>query len=257
MTVHLPDRDRDDCIQVDLSDRVSTMRIDRPDKKNALTASMYGALASALREGDRSNAVGVHLILGYPGAFTAGNDLNEFLAVAKGGTHDTRVLDFLTSLATAEKPIVAGVDGLAIGVGTTLLFHCDLVYATPGSMFKTPFLDLGLVPEAGSSLLAPARMGHQRAFELLCLGELFDGERAREAGFVNTLVPAADLEDVALSAARRLADKPPQALAEARRLIRGDPAATLARIEEERALFSRRLKSDEARMAFEAFLGGQ
>jgi enoyl-CoA hydratase/carnithine racemase len=150
--------------------------------------------------------------------------------------------------------VIAAVDGLAIGVGTTLLLHCDLVYATPAARLQTPFLDLGLVPEAGSSLLAPRLMGYARAFELLVLGEAFSAERAREAGIVNAIVPADQLEATAMKAAARLAAKAPEALAVSRRLMRGDPAAIVARVDEEAKIFGARLSSPEAREAFAAFM---
>ena len=145
-------------------------------------------------------------------------------------------------------------DGLAVGVGTTLLLHCDLVYASPTSTFRTPFLDLGLVPEAGSSLLAPHLMGYARAFELLALGETFNADRAVAAGFVNAIVPASELETIARKAAVRLARKPPEALALCRRLMRGDNQAVGAAIEDEARVFMERLTSPEAREAFAAFL---
>ncbi|MEL7238752.1 MAG: enoyl-CoA hydratase-related protein, partial [Planctomycetota bacterium] len=126
---------------------IQTLRFNRPDKKNAITSEMYDALTGALRAGDQSDEVAVHLLTGAPGIFTAGNDISEFMKFANEGGLGQSVLSFLAALAGAEKPIVAAVDGLAVGVGATLLFHCDLVYATARSSFSTPFLDLGLVPE--------------------------------------------------------------------------------------------------------------
>jgi enoyl-CoA hydratase/carnithine racemase len=157
-------------------------------------------------------------------------------------------------LPQVVKPMIAAVDGLAIGIGTTMLLHCDLVYASPSAVLRTPFLDLGILPEAGSSLLLPRRIGHVRAFEMLALGAPFAAERAREIGLVNQVVPADAVEKTALDAARTLAAKPPEALALARRLMRGDPAEVLARIDAEVAEFKRRLASPEAREAFQAFL---
>lgn len=243
-----------DWIVLDRSDRISTVRFNRPDKKNALTTDMYARTAAAMAEAEADPDIRAHLFFGVPGAFTAGNDIGDFLKVAMGGDHGEDVLHFLRGLVTSKKPIVAGVDGLAIGVGTTMLLHCDLVYATPRSLFKTPFLDLGLVPEAASSLIAPRLMGPQRAFELLCLGEGFDADRAREAGFVNAVVGEAELEAAAKAASQKLAQKPPEALAAARALLRGDGADVLQRIEDERRLFAERLKSAEARAAFERFM---
>lgn len=243
-----------DHIEITRDCGVQVLRINRPDKRNAITSDMYGVLARALADGDADPSVRVHLIAGQPGAFTAGNDIKDFMTYAQGGGLGTDVIDFLKRLALAEKPIVACVNGLAIGVGTTLLFHCDLVFATPGAIFRTPFLDLGLVPEAASSLLAPQLMGHQRAFELLCLGTTFSGEDARRAGLVNRLVGADEVEEEAISAARALAAKPPAALKAARDLMRGPREAIAARIDEEAAMFAERLRSPEAMEAFSAFL---
>ena len=246
-------------IRIETKDGVRTIRMDRPDKKNALTATMYEEMAEALEGADTADDVRVSLILGSPGAFTAGNDIADFLKVAETGEGlGTEVLRFLKALAGGEKPVLAAVDGLAIGVGATMLFHCDMVFATPRSVFRTPFLDLGLVPEAASTLLAPAVMGPQRAFELLCLGAAFDAQTAHRAGLVNHLVgEGADesaVETAAMEAASTLAAKPPAALALARRFLRGDRAAILERIDAESAAFRARLKSDEARAAFAAFM---
>ncbi len=234
---------------------VQTIRFTRPDKKNALMSSMYVAMMEALDRGDASPDVAVHLFVGSGGVFTAGSDINEFIARAKGGTTlATPVLNFIRGLPRVKKPMIAAVDGLAVGIGTTLLFHCDLVYATPSASLRTPFLDLGLVPEAGSSLLAPLRMGYARAFELLVLGEPFSAERAREAGIVNAIVPADQLEATALKAAHRLAAKAPEALRLSRHLMRGDPGAIVARVDEEAKIFGARLSSPEAGEAFSAFM---
>ena len=164
------------------------------------------------------------------------------------------VFDFLEAIIMSEKPLLAGVDGLAIGVGTTMLMHCDYVLASDHSAFSTPFVDLGLVPEAGSSLIAPRIMGHQKAFELLAMGAKWSGEEARQAGLVNAVVPAEELEKAALGAALALAAKPPEALAISRKLIRGDRSDVLARMKEEAVLFGERLQSDEAKAAFMAFM---
>ena len=242
-------------IAVSRDNGLQTIRFNRPAKKNALTADMYAAIVDALNGGDASPDVRAHLFAGSGGVFSAGNDISDFVARAKDGAAlDGPVLDFIRLLPHVKKPMIAAVDGLAVGVGTTMLFHCDLVYATPQARFLTPFLDLGVVPEAGSSLLAPMRMGHQRAFELLVLGEAFSAERAREAGLVNAIVDAAELEATAAKAAARLAAKPPEALAIARSLLRGDQNAVAARIEDEARLFSERMASPEAREAFAAFL---
>ena len=233
---------------------VQTVRMNRPDKKNAITRAMYAAMAAALRQGDADEAVRVHLFLGVPGAFSSGNDLADFMAVATGGEHGTEAYDFLMALAKAQKPVLSGVDGIAVGIGTTINFHCDLTLATPRTRFHTPFVDLGLVPEAGSSLLGPALLGRQRAFALLGLGEPLPAEAAKAAGLIHDVVEPDELEAAILALAQRVAAKPPQALKIARDFMLGDRAALVARIEEEGEQFRARLKSDEARAAFVAFM---
>ncbi|MFT3731577.1 MAG: crotonase/enoyl-CoA hydratase family protein [Hyphomicrobium sp.] len=233
---------------------VQILRIARPQKKNALTGAMYGALADALEAGDADDGIAAHIITGSDGIFTAGNDIGDFLATARGtGGLDKNVVRFIRLLPVVKKPLIAAVDGNAIGIGTTLLFHCDLVYASPDAMFATPFLDLGVVPEAASSLLMPQRMGYARAFAVLALGNPLSADDAVAAGFVNAIVPADSLQATALDAANRLAAKPPEALAIARRLMRGDPADVLSRMDEEVAAFRQRLRSPEAIEAFTAF----
>ena len=239
------------------SGRVNILRLNRPEKKNALTRPMYQSLSDAIETGDIDPAVDVHIITGSDGVFTAGNDIKDFLeagARTKEAGHVDEVVRFIRLLPLIKKPLIAAVDGIAIGIGTTLLFHCDLVYATPEATFSTPFLNLGLVPEAGSSLLMPRTMGYQRSFEMLVLGETFSAARAREAGFVTEIVAARDLEATALKAAHQLAAKPPEALAIARKLLRGEAAEISARVDEEAKAFEQRLKSPEAREAFQAFL---
>lgn len=243
-----------DHVLVERHGAVQTIRLDRPDKKNAITRAMYATMAAALTGGDGDDAIRVHVLLGREGAFSSGNDLQDFLAVATGGDHGGEVFEFLKALATAKKPIVSGVDGLAIGIGTTIHLHCDLTFATPGSLFKTPFVDLALVPEAASSLLAPQVMGHQRAFALLGMGEGFSAEQARDAGLIYGVVEADKLEASVMEAAGALASKPPMALQRARQLIRGPREPVIERIREEGALFAEQLKTDEARDAFMAFM---
>lgn len=234
---------------------IQTLRLTRAAKKNALTSAMYAGLRAALAEGDARADVAAHLLIGSGGAFCAGSDVAEFAERARGRADlSGPILEFIRYLPHIKKPLIAAVDGLAVGVGVTLLLHCDLVYASPAATFRTPFLDLGLVPEAGSSLIAPQRLGYARAFELLALGELFTAERALAAGLVNAVLPPAELEGAARSAAARLAAKPPQALALCRRLMRGDTEAVSRQIEEEARVFAERLVSPEAREAFAAFL---
>ena len=242
-------------IEVSRQGPVQIVRINRPEKKNALTGDMYVALGEAFAAGDAASDVAAHVILGSGGVFCGGNDIGDFLKFSSGGDGQKlgAVLGFIRSLPGIKKPLIAGVGGLASGIGVTLLFHCDLVYAAPNATFSTPFLDLGLVPEAGSSLLGPRLMGPQRAFEMLVLGEKFSSERARDAGLVNAVLAPEDLEAKAMSAALSLARKPPEALAISRRLLRGDPAELMARMDEEARHFRARLTSPEAREAFTAF----
>lgn len=243
-------------ILVERTDGVQVLRLARPAKKNALTEAMYGALSDGLERGDADDSVATHVILGAPGIFSAGNDIKDFLATASGtGGMGREVLRFIRLLPRVQKPMIAAVDGPAVGVGTTLLFHCDLIYATPAATFSTPFVDLALVPEAASSLLMPQRLGYARAFEMLVLGEALSAERMQAAGLVNALVEANALEATAIATAAALAKKPREAMLTARRLMRGDPADILARIDAEVDAFRERLASPEAQAAFQAFLG--
>jgi enoyl-CoA hydratase/carnithine racemase len=195
-----------------------------------------------------------HVFLGVPGAFSAGNDLADFLAYSADGTHGSEAFDLLEALARSQKPIVSGVDGIAVGIGTTIHFHCDLTFATSRTLFHTPFVDLGLTPEAGSSLIAPLLRGRQQAFALLGLGEPFSAERAKACGLIYGVVAEDRLEQTVLEAAERIAAKPSEALKLARDLMRGDREELVARIREESRLFAARLTSNEAKAAFQAFM---
>lgn len=243
-----------DDVQISIADGVQIIRLNRAAKKNALTGAMYAVMADALEAGDANAEVAAHVFVGSGGVFSSGNDINDFLTAAHGVSVPTDVLRFIRLLPRVAKPMIAGVDGPAVGIGTTMLFHCDMVYATPGAVFATPFLDLGLVPEAASSLLMPQRMGYARAFEMLALGAPFPSTRMLEAGLLNGIVASSDLEAKVMEAALALASKPPEALAVARRLMRGDPATLVARTDEEAVAFGKRLASPEAREAFQAFL---
>jgi len=233
---------------------IQRIRINRPEKKNALTAAMYAAFAEAILAADRDPGVRVMLIGGAGDAFTAGNDLQDFLAHAPQGGGPRPVLDFLQVFSHAAKPIVAAVHGVAVGVGTTMLAHCDLVYAAEGTKFSMPFVNLGLCPENASSFLLPAILGYQRAAELLMFGEPFDATKAREIGLVNAVVPPAELAATAAAAAQKLASKPPASLRLTKRLMRRAwmPEIEAALAEESRA-FAERLSSPEAKEAFTAF----
>lgn len=244
-----------DHVLVERKDGIQTIRLNRADKKNALTRAMYATITGALAAGDADPAVRCHVILGQPGAFSAGNDLADFVAMAQDSQAGQEVFGFLRALALVEKPMISGVDGIAVGIGTTLHFHCDLTFATPQTSFHTPFLDLGLIPEAGSTLLAPALLGRQAAFALLCMGEKLGAEDAKAAGFIHAVVEADALEERVYDAARRIAAKPPEALRLSRDLIRPPRAALVERIEEEGRLFRERLTSAEAKSALEAFFG--
>ncbi len=248
-----------EAVEIVVADRIQSIRLNRPEKKNALTRDMYARLADGLERANGSDEIAVTVLMGSQGVFSAGNDIGEFLSGAVGGGAGESqlagdILRFLDCVAGTQKPLIAAVDGLAVGVGTTLLFHCDLIYASPTATFSTPFLDLGLVPEAGSSLLMPMRMGYARAFEMLVLGERFDAARMVEAGLVNRIVASEDLEATAMSAAARLAAKPPEALAISRQLMRGGRRRLTKCMREESKAFAERLSSPEAVEAFTAFV---
>ncbi len=234
---------------------VATIRMNRPDKKNALTGDMYSRMSAALDEANASADINAILILGSPGSFSAGNDIADFMQVAMSGKReDMSVFGFLERIIQAPKPLIAGVDGLAIGIGTTMLMHCDYVVASDSSMFKTPFVDLGLVPEAGSSLIGPNMMGYHKAFALLGMGESFSSQDAKDAGFVSKICSSDELEEIANACAENLASKPQQALKLSRDMLRGDRSDVLKRMREEAVLFGERLESEEAKNAFMAFM---
>jgi enoyl-CoA hydratase/carnithine racemase len=239
-------------VQVERDGDVLVVRLNRPDKKNAMTRVMYDAVVEAFRGADRDR-LGAILLTGSGGSFMAGNDIADFLAAADDPER-LSAFDFITTLAQLETPLVAAVEGVAVGVGTTLLLHCDLVYAAPDASFRLPFVDLGLVPEAASSLLLPRRVGLAKASELLLLGEPFDANEAMRLGIVNGILRAERLFEHALERAKKLAAKPREAIAAARRLIRGDRAEVLAAIEREAVAFRQALASPAAKTAFSTFL---
>jgi enoyl-CoA hydratase/carnithine racemase len=247
-------------IEIKVGDGVQVIRFLRADKKNAFTGPMYSAMSEALDAAEKNDAIAVTVFIGSGGVFSAGNDINDFLrraaasASGAGNGIPAPSLDFIRRLPKVTKPMIAAVDGLAIGVGTTMLLHCDLVYASPTASLRTPFLDLGLIQEAGSTVTAPARMGYPRAFEMICLGEPFSAERALQAGLINAIVPADQLEATAMKSAKRLAGKPREALMTSRRLLRGNSEQISAAIEEEARNYAKLMASPEAREAFTAFL---
>lgn len=230
---------------------IVTIQFDRPQKKNALTLAMYREATAALRSADASDARAV-VILGHPGAFTAGNDLADF--VQRQGELGA-VVDFLDALATVQVPVLAGVDGVAIGIGTTLLLHCDVVLATARSVFRTPFVALGLVPEGGSSLLLPRLVGPRLASEMLLEGRAIDGATAGASGLVHALVEPESLEGAILGRARELASLPPAAVRASKALLQGAHQAELARVmASEVAAFRERLASPDFAVAAARFL---
>lgn len=230
---------------------VATIRLNRPDKKNALSLAMYAALGDAIEEAEHDPEVRVILLCAAGESFTAGNDLADFANRPADGSSPAQ--RFLFGLAQASKPVVAAVDGYAVGVGFTLLLHCDLVYATPRAKLRAPFIDLGLIPEAASTLLLPRLIGQQRAAELFLLGELLPAERAHALGLVNALVPVAELEPHARRVCERLAQKAPSALAQTKQLLRAPAETPLERMQREFEIFGQQLTSPEAREAIAAF----
>ncbi len=244
-------------ISVSRDGGVLRLTFNRTEKKNAITVAMYKALADGLIEADRDDSVRVVLFDAEGEIYSAGNDIADFMAgdPARDDPHATpEVVRFLEAIATAETPLVAAVQGPAVGVGVTMLLHCDLVYAAEAATFHTPFVDLALVPEAASSLLLPRVAGYQRAAEMLLLGKKINAARAREFGFVNDVVAGGALAETAYEAAQALAAKAPRALVLSKRLAKGDPAEVLKHMREEGAHFAAQLKSPEFMEAGAAFL---
>ena len=247
-------QDEQDSVLVAQQDAVLRLQINRPNKKNALTTEMYTKLVEGLESAQADPNIRVILITGSEDSFTSGNDLNDFLQNPPADS-DSPVFRFLHAISTAEKPIVAAVNGLAIGVGTTLLLHCDLVYAAENAVFQLPFLNLALVPEAGSSLILPQLLGHVRAAELLLLGDRFSAQKAAEYGIINEVVAAEELEPLALSKANTLAQKAPEALRLSKQLMKKANAKLIAQtIQEEGKIFGERLRSPEAKEVMRAFM---
>lgn len=240
-------------IKAETSDRIASIRLDRIDKKNALTADMYQGMADAIRAAESDAQVRVMLIHGQADCFCAGNDLKDFLENPPHGD-DSPVFQFLQTISRAEKPIVAAVGGPAIGIGTTMLLHCDLVYAAPETRFQLPFVTLGLVPEAGSSLLLPLIAGYQRAAELMLLGQPFNAAKALAAGIVTEVVPGSELLKLARDAAISIAALPPSSVRMTKALMKKRLAQPVAeQILEEGLLFRERLAGPEAKEAMTAF----
>ncbi|AKJ08325.1 enoyl-CoA hydratase/carnithine racemase [Archangium gephyra] len=243
-----------DTLLTHLDAGILSLTFNRPQKKNAFTGEMYEAAARALTEADSNDAVRVVVLTGSGGAFTAGNDLKDFLEHPPAG-EDSPVFRFLRALAHHSRPVVAGVDGVAVGIGTTLLLHCDYVAASERAVFSMPFVNLGLSPEGASSVLLPRVAGLALASELLMFGEPFDAPTALRAGIINQVVPEASLAEVVRKRAAALAARPVESLRLTKRLLR-EPlrAAVDDALAREGALFVQRLGSAEAREAFNAFL---
>jgi enoyl-CoA hydratase/carnithine racemase len=241
-------------ILIDITDAVMTITLNRVEKKNSFTGAMYSACADALEQASADASVRVVVIQGDITVFSAGNDIADFLNTPTPGL-GAPVLRFLRNLATFPKPLLAAVCGPAVGIGTTMLFHCDLVYAGDNAAFVMPFVNLGVCPEGGSSLLAAQMMGHHRAAEALLLGEPFMAEAALEVGLVNRIVPPTEANGLAQTQARKLAAKPLSSLLETKRFMKqGQMAQVLARIEEESVSFGRMLGEPAAKEAFTAFM---
>jgi len=240
-------------VVISRADAVLEIRLDRPEKKNALTRAMYEAMADAFERADADPTIRVALLTGTGDSFTSGNDIADFQARAAGGARSS-ASRFLPTISSMRKPLVAAVNGAAIGVGTTMLMHCDLIVAVRSARFVMPFTSLGLVPEAASSLLFPRLLGHQRASALLLLGEPLDAETALAWGLVNRVVDDAALMDTARDVARRLAALPPHAVRLTKRLIKQGAPDVAGRMEEEIQLFREQLASPEAKEAFAAFM---
>lgn len=240
-------------ISTSVEDRVLTIRMERPEKKNALTRAMYVAMIEALRQADADARVRVVMITGSQACFTAGNDIGDFANARPG--EPAVALNYLEELAAAQKPVIAAVGGVAVGIGTTMLLHCDLVYAAQSARFQLPFVNLGLCPEAGSSYILPSLVGQRRAAELLFFGEPFGAEAAREAGIVNEVCVEEELFLRASAAAQQLADKPPASLRTAKALMKQSSAENIkAAMARETKEFAALLQGPEAREAMTAFL---
>jgi len=241
-------------VLVDDAEGIRTIRFNRPEKKNALTRAMYTAAATALETGDSDPAIKVFIIAGAGGVFTAGNDMVDFMQTppALDGTEIPPVGQFMQALLKVTKPVIAAVDGLAIGIGVTMLMHCDLAYASPRASFKTPFVDLALAPEFGSSQVMPRMFGHVIAADLLLLGSVWDADKAARHGLINDV--AEDVEALARATAVNLAAKAPGSLRAAKALMRRAPEALMDRIGIENSLFGELLRSEEFTEAATAFM---
>ncbi len=241
-----------DLVTTSVKDGILTIRMNRPDKKNALTVEMYDDLTKAIKDAEKDKNVRVILITGAGDSFCAGNDLKDFLENPPK-SKNAPVLKFVRAIADAKLPIVAAVNGTAVGLGVTMLLHCDFIYVAKDATLSLPFVNLGLVPEAAASLLLPRLAGHPRAAEMLMLGEPFSAKAAVDAGIANAVCEPEDLEATALKTAKKLAAKPRNALLHTKALLRRDFESVAARIDAEADIFRECLDSDDAKEAFTAF----
>jgi len=241
-------------IRVEVDGAVTTIAFNRPQKKNAITAAMYQQAADAMKQADTNEVVRVLLITGDDGAFTAGNDLEDFLRSPPQG-EDSPVTQFMNTLRAMTKPVVAAVPGLAIGIGTTLLMHCDLVYAADSARFAMPFTPLGLCPEFASSYLFPRMAGYQRAAEKLLLGDAFTADEAVQMGLVSKVMPEDSLPSFVAAQAAKLASLPTESLRITKKMMKKDLAVGIeAAMQEELQHFTRLLQGPDAKEAFSAFI---
>ncbi|RJF97700.1 enoyl-CoA hydratase [Noviherbaspirillum saxi] len=241
-------------IQTNKANGILTIEFNRPDKKNAITSAMYQVMADALSDAENDSTIRAILLIGKPEIFTAGNDLEDFMKNSSSISGDRPVAQFMRHLSTATKPVVAAVAGAAVGIGTTMLMHCDLVYAAENAKFSMPFTQLGLCPEFASSLLFPQMVGYQRAAEKLLLGEGFSAQEAQEMGLVSRVLPAADLIPFAQGQAAKLVALPASSLRTTKKLMKsGQLEAMQQRMLEENKHFGEMLGANEAKEAFTAF----
>jgi len=243
-----------DQILTTLNGAVLAIRINRVEKKNALTADMYAALAQGLTQADQDAAVRVITVTGSGDCFTSGNDVSDFLKRDASSSDERPVGRFLAAIAGTRKPLIAAVNGMAIGIGVTMLLHCDLVYAADSATFQMPFTNLGVVPEAASSQLLPQMVGYHRAAELMLFGEKIDARRAYEIGLVNGVCPASALQTLVESRAATLAAKPAESILSTKSLLRRAPDSATARMSIENAEFARLLQLPEAQAIMQAFM---
>lgn len=242
-----------DLVETSAKDGVLTIRMNRPDKKNALTMGMYEDMAKAIKDADKNPDIRVVMITGSGDSFCAGNDLQDFISNPPKNEKSSPVLAFLEAISEAKVPLVAAVNGTAVGIGVTMLLHCDFVYVAKDAPLTLPFVNLGLVPEAGASLLLPRLAGHAKAAELLMLGEPFTAQTALDIGIANKLCETAEVESTALKTAKKLAAKPRDALLETKSLLKREFESVAKRIDEEAKVFKKCLESADCKEALTAF----